>query len=61
MSERDSWPEAPSLDDPPGGADEAPEEEVEASGADVVAPEPDIEAADAEESEAEVAEPRRSR
>ncbi len=57
MSERDSWPEAPSLEDPPGEADEAPELEVEATGADVVAPDTDIEAADAEEHEAEVAEP----
>ena len=56
MSERDSWPEAPSLDDPPRETDDAPEVEVEASGADVVAPEPEI-AADAEEPEAEVAEP----
>ena len=54
MSERDSWPEAPSLDDPPRETDDAVE--VEASGADVVAPEPEI-AADAEEPEAEVAEP----
>ena len=62
MSERDSWPEAPSLDDPPRETDDAAE--VEASGADVVAPEPEI-AADAEEPErsrvaepeAEVAEP----
>jgi 6,7-dimethyl-8-ribityllumazine synthase len=56
VSERDSWPEAPSLDDPPRETDDAVE--VEASGADVVAPEPEI-AADAEEvaePEAEVAE-----
>ena len=55
MSERDSWPEAPSLEDPPGEEDEAQEVEVEASGADVVAPETDIEAADAEEPEDEAA------
>ena len=29
MSERDSWPEAPPLEDPPGEEDEAPEAEVE--------------------------------
>jgi 6,7-dimethyl-8-ribityllumazine synthase len=30
VSERDSWPEAPSLEEPPGEEDEAPEVEVEA-------------------------------
>ncbi len=29
MSERDRWPEAPPLEDPPGGEDEAPEAEVD--------------------------------
>jgi 6,7-dimethyl-8-ribityllumazine synthase len=29
MSERDGWPESPSLEDPPGEEDEAPEAEVE--------------------------------
>ena len=47
MSERDSWPEAPSLEDPPGAEDEALETEVEA-------PEPEVESDDAE---AEVEEP----
>ena len=50
MSERDGWPEAPSLEDPPGVEDEAPEAEVEA--AQVVEAEADV-----AESEAEVAEP----
>ena len=36
MSERDGWPEAPSLEDPPGEEDEAPEAEVET-------PEPEVE------------------
>ena len=50
MSERDSWPEAPSLEDPPGAEDEALETEVEA-------PEPEVESDDAaaEEPEAEAA------
>ena len=41
VSERDSWPEAPSLEDPPGAEDEAPEAEVET-------PEPEVESDDAE-------------
>jgi 6,7-dimethyl-8-ribityllumazine synthase len=41
VSERDSWPEAPSLEDPPGAEDEALETEVEA-------PEPEVESDDAE-------------
>ena len=40
MSERDSWPEAPSLEDPPGAEDEALETEVEA-------PEPEVESDEA--------------
>ena len=50
MSERDSWPEAPSLEDPPGAEDEALETEVEA-------PEPEVESdeAAAEEPEPEAA------
>ena len=49
MSERDSWPEAPSLDDPPGSEDEAAEAEVET-------PEPEVETEDTEP-EAEEPEP----
>jgi len=40
VSERDSWPEAPSLDDPPGSEDEAAEAEVET-------PQPEVETAEA--------------
>ena len=47
MSERDSWPEAPSLEDPPGAEDEAPEAEVET-------PEPEVESDDAEVESPEV-------
>ena len=39
MSERDSWPEAPSLEDPPGDEDEAPEAEIET-------PEPEVESSE---------------
>ena len=49
MSERDSWPEAPSLNDPPGSEDEAAEAEVET-------PEPEVETEDTEP-EAEEPEP----
>ena len=45
MSDRDSWPEAPSLEDPPGEEDEAPEAEVD-----------DVEVEAVEVEEAEVAE-----
>jgi 6,7-dimethyl-8-ribityllumazine synthase len=52
VTERDSWPEAPSLEDPPAEEDEAPEAEVET-------PEPKVEAedagAEAEKPEAEAA------
>ena len=62
MSERDNWPEAPSLEDPPGEEDEAPEAEVEeAEEAEQVEleaaeGEPDVEEQDAEIVEAESAE-----
>ena len=48
MSERDGWPEAPSLEDPPGEEDEAPEAEVEEV--------EEVEEVAAEEVEAEAAE-----
>ena len=59
MSDRDSWPEAPSLEDPPGEEDEAPEaedveveavevEEAEEAAADEVDAAVDAEAAESE-------------
>ena len=50
MSERDGWPEAPSLEDPPGEEDEAPEAEVEEAQVE------EVEAEDGREVEAEAAE-----
>jgi 6,7-dimethyl-8-ribityllumazine synthase len=46
VTERDSWPEAPSLEEPPGEEDEVAEAEVET-------PEPEVEMADAEAEEPE--------
>jgi len=60
VSERDGWPEAPSLEDPPGEEDEAPEAEVEAEAeAELAEPEAELAEPDAEvaEPDAEVAEP----
>ncbi len=64
MNERDSWPEAPSLEDPPGKEDGVPEAGVEASELEVEKPEPEVETpepeveladAEAEDPEAEAA------
>jgi len=49
VSDRDSWPEAPSLEDPPGEEDEAPEAEVEEAEVDAV----EVEEAEEVEAEAE--------
>ena len=48
MSERDGWPESPSLEDPPGEEDEAPEAEVDDVEVEAV------EVEEAEEAEADV-------
>ena len=57
MSDRDSWPEAPSLEDPPGEEDEAPQAEVEqAEALEAVEVEQAEELGRAEEVEAEAAE-----
>jgi len=55
VSDRDSWPEAPSLEDPPGEEVEALETEVETPEPEVETPEPEVESEDAavEEPEAE--------
>ena len=55
MSERDSWPEAPSLEDPPAEENEAPEAEAEAPDTEVEAPDTEVEEA-AEEVDAPEAE-----
>ena len=52
MSERDGWPESPSLEDPPGEEDEAPEAEVD----DVEVEAVEVEEAEAEEVDAEIEE-----
>jgi 6,7-dimethyl-8-ribityllumazine synthase len=60
VSERDGWPESPSLEDPPGDEDEAPEAEIETPEPEVESPElevktagPEVEAAEPEVDEAE--------
>jgi 6,7-dimethyl-8-ribityllumazine synthase len=52
MSERDGWPESPSLEDPPGEEDEAPEAEVD----DVEIEAVEVEEAEEVEADAEPAE-----
>ena len=55
MSERDGWPESPSLEDPPGEEDEAPEAEVDDVEVEAVEVE-EAEEAEADEVDAEAAE-----